>query len=449
MRCQIYVIDPVLTSRIMLAMVLRRAAYETTLFAGLEDVPTGTTPPAIAIITHPTPEGVSKLRRMFPDTAILAMSPQNSPLRGALIRAGAARIVSTAMDTDLILANLRGMLRQQTAQNELRMRRGTEHALGFQEHAFAFQGPAQLRLVAHHGKGENEWHHKLSSLDVGAVVDTEAQHILGTHEDIDAIILTQGTTIQGALGELIADLRATPRGHAAKIIVAVDEYCPIQEVKALIAGADLALHPEMAADEIAALLAQEVHSKRVLQQLRQFSETSAEAALRDPLTGLFNRRYAMTHLDQIDAKHMGPSCALVLDLDHFKSINDQFGHAMGDQVLARVGASLEKATRASDMVARIGGEEFLILLQNTSLERAKQTADRITKRINALRFSAPRAETFFGTTVSIGIAENLPHNGNSLHDTLKEADSALFLAKSNGRNRYETAQGSLLLSSAI
>lgn len=165
-----------------------------------------------------------------------------------------------------------------------------------------------------------------------------------------------------------------------------------------------------------------LHQLLLLDEVRQASE-------RDTLTGVMNRR-GLLHL--MPASLRGYAL-LTMDIDHFKRVNDSFGHASGDAVLAFVGTLLQRALREGDMAARMGGEEFCVLLKESSADIALQVAERLRADI-ALQSSAVAGGP---VTVSVGIALAAP---DEVFDTLaRRADEALYLAKSRGRNRCEVS----------
>lgn len=159
-----------------------------------------------------------------------------------------------------------------------------------------------------------------------------------------------------------------------------------------------------------------------------------EQATRDPLTGLANRRHFHAHLQrQFEAAtRQRPLALIVIDIDHFKAINDRHGHAGGDVVLKAVGAALARHLRKNDLPGRIGGEEFAVLLPQTELEEARQVADRLRLALDALR---PRiGDADIAVTASFGVAAGSPADPTS--DALyARADAALYEAKRGGRNR--------------
>lgn len=156
----------------------------------------------------------------------------------------------------------------------------------------------------------------------------------------------------------------------------------------------------------------------------------------DPLTGVANRRgFAAQSNDGLaQAARSGmPLSLLVLDLDHFKSINDRYGHGFGDRVLREVSAAWTEQLREKDRIGRLGGEEFAILCPDTTLEQALVIGNRLRESVSALRFDD--VDPAFRASVSIGITQQ--HAGDGHDDMVSRADAALYRAKRNGRNRVE------------
>jgi len=175
-------------------------------------------------------------------------------------------------------------------------------------------------------------------------------------------------------------------------------------------------------------------NERVLRQARDAALLSAET---DVLTGLYNRRYAMAQLGEaIDVAALAgtPLAMALLDLDHFKAINDSYGHDVGDQVLQHFADTGRRAVRSGDLLARVGGEEFLLLMRGVGEVDALNVLDRLRQRIAA---SKPVEGSSVCYTLSAGIAELRP--GESLQQIFRRADQALYLAKQSGRNRVRLA----------
>ena len=170
---------------------------------------------------------------------------------------------------------------------------------------------------------------------------------------------------------------------------------------------------------------------------RERARTMEADALRDPLTGLANRRAVAARLPTLltDAQALRhPLTLVMLDLDHFKQVNDRFGHPVGDRVLETVARMLREHLRGSDLVARTGGEEFLIVLPDAAPERAREACERIREHIQAHDWSS--LAPGLALTVSIGLSSGPPFDERVLTG---RADVALYRAKALGRNRVEVA----------
>lgn len=186
---------------------------------------------------------------------------------------------------------------------------------------------------------------------------------------------------------------------------------------------------------------QQAHTELQLafRELAKVNRQLDRLALTDDLTGLANRRAAMTNLDRTwdeSARHDDPLAIIVLDIDHFKHINDTLGHAVGDLTLQRVATALRDTARAYDGAARIGGEEFLVLCPRSSEVQAAVLAERLRDVVAALTIETD--QSCFHVTVSVGVAERVP-GMRSPDDLLRAADTALYEAKGRGRNRIERA----------
>jgi diguanylate cyclase (GGDEF)-like protein len=163
-------------------------------------------------------------------------------------------------------------------------------------------------------------------------------------------------------------------------------------------------------------------------------------ATTDGLTGLLNHRTFQERLSEMMSRseRHGLKCALILtDVDHFKKVNDTYGHPVGDQVLKRVAKVLEQGVRKIDMVARYGGEEFAIVMEGADAEGALQLAERIRVDVANQQFQSDKGA--FSVTLSLGIA-GTPLDGTEKHVLIERADQALYHGKHNGRNRSTTYQ---------
>ncbi len=168
-----------------------------------------------------------------------------------------------------------------------------------------------------------------------------------------------------------------------------------------------------------------------------FQKQMYESALRDGLTKVYNKRYFAERLIsemRFAVRHQAAIALLMLDLDHFKNINDTHGHVAGDRVLAAVAQTLSRSVRNEDVVARYGGEEFAVLLRSTPYAHVLNTAERLRKQIEALMVENEGGQVL-GVTVSIGLATFPETKVTTPAEMVEAADQALYRAKHAGRNR--------------
>jgi two-component system, cell cycle response regulator len=245
---------------------------------------------------------------------------------------------------------------------------------------------------------------------------------------------------------LCSHLRSQDETRQLPILLIVEELDIPRLVKGLDIGASDYLMKPIDSNELVARVRIQVRRRRFQERLRANYERSLSLALTDSLTGLYNRRYAMRHLDGLmrrvkqTGKHLS---VLVCDLDRFKKVNDAYGHAAGDEVLKQFSQRATASMRNIDMVARIGGEEFVCFLPDTDGPTALKVAERLCKKVSETPMQvtgAPNDE--LTVTVSIGLsATAVEMPGEEL---IKLADAALYRAKQNGRNQVMSDPAAML-----
>lgn len=189
-------------------------------------------------------------------------------------------------------------------------------------------------------------------------------------------------------------------------------------------------------EELVARMKVHLKIKHLQDDLKRTNELLLELSNTDHLTGLFNRRYLIEALDkELQRAHRkdGMVSLIMLDLDHFKRINDSYGHMQGDVVLQKVALQLQKELRNYDIAARYGGEEFVAILPDTSLKEAYMVADRVRLSIQGMHLAGPLAVERI--TASLGVAAYPATHFEDIDGLLRSADEALYQAKERGRNQ--------------
>jgi diguanylate cyclase (GGDEF)-like protein len=177
-----------------------------------------------------------------------------------------------------------------------------------------------------------------------------------------------------------------------------------------------------------------------LVEIEKLQDKLVEQALRDPLTGVYNRRYldATFERELSGAKRKDyPIMIMMMDIDHFKTINDTYGHKAGDQVLITLADLLLSMFRQNDIVCRYGGDEFLVIMPESSLEGAQYRAEILRQDFAAL--SIQYGDMILHATISIGIA-GYPQHGDTLDAIIQSADVAIYAAKEAGRNQVQVGK---------
>jgi len=249
--------------------------------------------------------------------------------------------------------------------------------------------------------------------------------------DWDLVVLDRGLPDGDGL-ELCTELRASsPHGY---IVVLTGEDSREAKLEGFKSGADDYVTKPFAAEELIARIRAGVRIVHLQKALLESNRQLEELSLTDSLTGIRNRRAFDERLDEAfeHAKRYERPLSLVLvDVDHFKPINDSFGHDTGDAVLRGVAHLIASCTRATDFVARIGGEEFGILLPETPLFEAMQFAEKIRAHIATTPIAG------LDLTISLGVVNAMHSHVPSTSELFHAADQALYRAKANGRNRTE------------
>ncbi len=248
--------------------------------------------------------------------------------------------------------------------------------------------------------------------------------------------------LEGADGlRLCSQIRSNDTTRDLPLLILVDEGDGQRLLRGLDMGVNDYLRRPVDRNEMVARVRTQIRHKRFSDRLRQTLASSVDMALTDPLTGLHNRRYFDMHFATVLEKARReklPFALLLLDIDFFKKVNDTFGHDAGDAVLKEFASRIKRFTRGSDLTCRLGGEEFVVLLQNTGLDEGFLMAERLRLLIVDAPFDIAGTSQPLNITCSIGVTA-FEFADDTQASVLKRADQALYRAKREGRNRIATS----------
>ncbi|KAA9005705.1 diguanylate cyclase [Histidinibacterium aquaticum] len=453
MSARIFILDGAVTNRIVLKVRLLAARYDVEVAASLSAAARSMAArrPDLVLVDCGAgdPEDLAILQDVralpgAPGVPIVAMGGLDSPdARLAGFAAGADEVMTTPIHDVLLLARIRSLLRIRDTEAELALREETARALGFSEPPAGFEGPERISLVVPataegRRRAESVARALPGPVDILAPEDALATRSATDIYLIDATCLDD-RTFRAEIFHLVADLRARSASRFAAQLVILPRGSEGMAGMVLDLGADDLVCHDVGLQELAHRVRTLLRRKRQQDALRATVASGLEAAVTDPLTGLHNRRYAESHLAHLC--HRGREekrsfAMMVLDIDHFKQINDRWGHAAGDAVLKAVADRLRINVRSVDLVARIGGEEFLVAMPDTSAAVAQHAAERLCHLIEEMRIAVPGTRMPVRVTMSIGVALG-NCDGSPCEDIdalLCRADAALYAAKNSGRN---------------
>ncbi|MCF6199055.1 MAG: PleD family two-component system response regulator [Hyphomicrobiaceae bacterium] len=263
----------------------------------------------------------------------------------------------------------------------------------------------------------------------------EAQGLLGKH-DIDLVLVSLDMEGADAL-HFCSHIRSLGKTRHLPIMVLSEQGDKERMLRALDLGVnDFVIRP-VDRNELLARVRTQIKRRRFSEHLYKRLEERVEQASRDPLTGMFNRRHLEEQLQAMieDSLRTQKGLSVILaDIDFFKSVNDNYGHDIGDQVLRQFSSRLQQNIRRLDMAFRIGGEEFLIVLPKTTEEKAQIVGERLRAVIEDTPFKISEGDDNITVTTSIGLS-SVCSSKDTIDSLLKRADEALYKAKKSGRNQ--------------
>jgi two-component system cell cycle response regulator len=340
---------------------------------------------------------------------------------------------------DALFARIRSLLRMKAMTDELRMRDETIRDIALEGIApQMIEPPENARIIGVTNQAAGERLRRIleDRLSVKIAIAHDAQSTWQAIADgPPEAVLIDSLGFSDFSPDFCAAIRQRPRSRGAAILTLLDKARADEAAACLDAGAnDYIMHP-LDPSELAARLRTQLRYKAYADHLRSSMRDGLMLAVTDPLTGLRNRRYLDHHLGRM-MEHArvsrAPLSLLAFDLDKFKSINDTYGHAAGDAVLKEFARRVDAGTRGVDLIARIGGEEFVVAMPDAGIDDARIAAERVRRAVESPGFAVDDME--ISVTVSVGVAA-LRRSDRGPEPLIARADAALYRAKHTGRNR--------------
>ena len=398
-------------------------------------------------VMMPGMDGFEVCRRLKADPAtahvpvvlVTALDHPADRVRG--LEAGADDFLTKPVDELALIARVRSLARFKQVVDELRRQVESSGTLALQP------GAAAGALVDEGGRGRvllvedraSSAERLMATLSEAHTVDLETapddalfRAATGGYE---ILVLTSTLKDYDAL-RICSQIRSLERTRDLPILLMAEGDDRARIVRGLDLGVNDYLLRPVDRNELMARVRSQLRRKRYADRLRDIMQASLQMAVTDPLTGLHNRRYLESHLGGlVDAAADGgkPLSLMILDIDHFKAVNDTYGHDAGDEVLKAFAERVKTVIRGVDVLCRLGGEEFIIVMPDTSLDVAGRVAERVRQTVGSAMFAIDKGERQIPVTVSIGLAER--RNGREADSMMKRADRALYRSKALGRNR--------------
>ena len=450
---RILIVDGVATNRIVYKVKLVEACYETVFAvdgAGCLRAAREQSPDLILLdMALPDMAVADVLVRLRGDPAtrvipvVVTASDCTEEARLGALAAGADDVMPKAVESEILLARVRNLLRGREEMSDLETGGAPLRSLGFAEAAEAFAPAATVALVTQRPETALRMRRELGREMPHRMLVLSREDALsdaGAGPAPDVYVIEAECHDRTAHLRLMSELRSKGLRRHAGICVLAPAGGALDAAMAYDLGADDLVAAQGPLRELSLRLMRILERKRHGDRLRASVRDGLRLAAIDPLTGLWNRRSGLGQLRAITqgARRKGtPFAVMVIDLDHFKAVNDTYGHPAGDAVLAEVAARLTANLRPGDLLARIGGEEFLVALPDTDMARARAIAERLCLCVGErpVRLAGGR---YVAMTASVGLASGDPATDEADAGdpvAFDRADQALLSAKMNGRNR--------------
>jgi two-component system, cell cycle response regulator len=370
----------------------------------------------------------------LPVVMVTALSDAANRLRG--LEAGADDFLTKPVNDIALFARVRSLARLKRMMEEWRLRDEICGRFGGSPSVAEEGGPARVLIIEEDAFAAARMSETLALAHQVTVVGScaEAQSRLDGQTEL---IIASLTTPDGDPLRLVSQCRGNELFRQLPVLLIAAERDLPRLAKGLDLGANDYLIRPVDRNELLARTNTQIRRKRLQDRLNDNYQRSLSLALTDELTGLYNRRYLLAHLDELVARVSRDgldAAVLLVDIDHFKQVNDTYGHAAGDDVLRELAVRATNTVRSVDLVARLGGEEFVVVMPETGPAIAGAVGERLRLAIANEPFTIRANGERLPITVSIGITSAIA-GGDDRDRLLKRADDALYCAKAEGRNR--------------
>ena len=452
MTARVLVVDDLIPNVKLLEAKLRAEYFEVSgAFSGMEAIEKAESeqPDIILLdVMMPGIDGFETCRRLksssltchIPVVMVTALDQSEDRIAG--LEAGADDFLTKPVEDVALFARVRNLSRLKILTDELRQRNATGAEMGILTSAQLEEFDGLESTVLFIDNDEAIERPVLDGLPENYKVviksdPVEAQQYL-RNEKVDLIVVNMSMENHDPL-RLCSSIRSVEETRHTPLLALVRQGDTRKLVRALDIGVNDYLMRPVNREEMAARIRTQVRRNHYIDSLRQSFHASLEMAITDELTGLYNRRYLSNHLSSLFDRSISQGMtlsALVVDIDHFKRINDTYGHDVGDLVLKKLAERFVRNVRGIDLACRYGGEEFVFLMPETELSYAQQVAERLRNDIagEPIKVEGKDGQEL-NITVSIGIASSNQNDPtDSPQKLLKRADDALYRAKESGRN---------------
>jgi len=402
-------------------------------------------------VMMPGMDGFETCRRMkeeadishIPIVMVTALSDVADRVRG--LEAGADDFLTKPINDIALFARVKSLVRIKVLLDELRLRDQTGLQMGVLtegQNTFTQDVSGSNILVIDDDVVQLKrlTERLAQEYKVEGVSKPDGANSVAANGNFDLIIVsTQLADMDGL--RLASHLKSQEETRSVPILMLVDEDDSRTMLKGLEFGVNDYIIMPVDYNEMAARVKTQIRRKKYQDALKSNYQQTISRAITDSLTGLYNRHYLNAHLDNLVRQALNnnkPLSLLIMDIDHFKHVNDTYGHDVGDQALKQVAEMTIKSIRSADLAARFGGEEFVVLMPETDSAQASDAAERIRKMVESTPMKVTHEIGHLSKTVSIGVAflNDLGDSGQAL---LKRADEALYKAKNGGRNKVISA----------